>query len=200
LNSDELSLTHTIGYNNAVKKIRLAGVLTLIGVSSFLWWHYWREHRFDSLILTAARKYQIDPALVKAVIWRETHFSPGLRGRVGEIGLMQLRPAATQEWAQAEHIAPFQFEDCWNPASNVLAGTWYLKKVLKRYSQTDNPASYALADYNAGRRNALKWNYGSGASNSAVFIAQIEFPSTKGYVQAILHRRERYKRDFAEGR
>ena len=37
------------------------------------------------------------------------------------------------------------------PGSNTLAGAWYLAKLLRRYPHADDPLSYALADYNAGR-------------------------------------------------
>lgn len=178
------------------RRLRLGLILLLCGIGAYFWWQHWREHRFDKLIAMAARKYQVDPALVKAVIWRETNFNPGAHGRKGEIGLMQLLPDAAGEWAKAEGVGHFEFRQCWDPANNVLAGTWYLKKNLKRYLPTDNPAAFALADYNAGRGNSRKWQYGSGKTNSATFIGQIEFPSTKNYVQAILHRRERYKKDF----
>jgi soluble lytic murein transglycosylase len=52
---------------------------------------------------------------------------------------------------------------------------------------------YALADYNAGRRNVLKWINGEAATNSAVFIQQIQFPMTRQYVQAVIRREEKYR-------
>jgi len=72
-----------------------------------------------------------------------------------------------------------------------------LKKMLKRYAQTDNPVPYALADYNAGRGNVLKWNAGEAATNSAVFIEQIGFPGTKAYVKSVMQRCEHYRSIFA---
>jgi len=41
----------------------------------------------------------VEPALIKAVAWRESKFDTHARGRAGEIGLMQLREEAAQEWA-----------------------------------------------------------------------------------------------------
>jgi len=106
---------------------------------------------------------------------------------------MQLQEAAAQEWADAEHITSFEHEHCLDPVTNTLAGTWYLKKLLKRYAQTDDPLPYVLADYNAGRGNVLKWNTGPAATNSALFIQQIRFPGTRGYVQTIIRRRNFYR-------
>ena len=156
-------------------------------------WSYWRERRFDPVILAAANHYQIDPALVKAVVWRESRFNPDARGRAGELGLMQIRATAAAEWAKAEHLPSFEHSACLDPATNTLAGAWYLKKLLLRYQQTDNPAAYALADYNAGRSNVLKWLNGPAATQSSVFVGQIGFPATRDYVQAILRRAESYR-------
>lgn len=174
---------------------RIKGLVLLLALGVIAWWgwDYWREHRYDSLILAAANRYQIDPALVKAVVWRESRFQADARGRAGELGLMQIREPAAAEWAKAEHIASFEHRACLDPATNTLAGAWYLKHLLLRYQDTDNPAAYALADYNAGRGNVLKWLDGQAATRSGVFIAQIGFPGTRDYVRAILRRAEHYR-------
>src|ERR1043165_6254647 len=163
----------------------------------YLWWNSQLEHSQDNPIQLAAARYGVEPALVKAIVWRESRFNPSVRGRAQELGLMQIREEAAQEWADAEHITGFEHAQCLDPQTNVLAGTWYLKKLLKRYKQTDNPIPYALADYNAGRGNVLKWNPGEAATNSAVFIEQIGFPGTKVYVKSVMNRYNRYRPLFA---
>jgi soluble lytic murein transglycosylase len=110
---------------------------------------------------------------------------------------MQIREEAAREWADAEHLSVFDHEQCFDPTTNTLAGTWYLKKLLKRYTYTDNPLPYALADYNAGRGNVLKWLSGSAATNGQAFAAQIGFPSTKAYVRSVTSRYARYRSAFS---
>jgi len=158
----------------------------LIGVLAGKAWLYWREHRFDAAIAQAASRYQLDPALVRSVIWRESNFNPDVRGRAGEVGLMQIRETAALEWAAAEHVKDFDPAACLNPLTNVLAGTWYLKKVLRHYSQADDPLPFGLAEYNAGRGNVLKWLAGNPPTNSAAFIQRIGFPGTRAYVRKIV--------------
>lgn len=109
---------------------------------------------------------------------------------------MQLQDAAAREWANAERIDSFQHEHCFSPVTNTLAGTWYLRKLLRRYANTDDALPYALAEYNAGRGNVLKWNKGEAATNSAVFVAQIGFPATKNYVRDVIARYEHYRPIF----
>ncbi|HTJ00137.1 MAG TPA: lytic transglycosylase domain-containing protein [Dongiaceae bacterium] len=175
-------------------QVVLLGVLLCGGA----WWgyDYWREHREDKVILAAAHRYGVDPALVKAVVWRESNFNSDAHGGKGELGLMQVSEHAAQEWADSEHIPTFVPEQLINPTTNVYAGAFYLGKLLRRYLNTDNPMAYALADYNAGRTPVLRWNRGAGATNSAVFLDQMDFPTTRRYVLAILKRRIRYLPDF----
>jgi soluble lytic murein transglycosylase len=175
-------------------RYRLLAAFSAIAISAiYLWWSSRLEQSQDDPIRLAASRYKVDPALVKAVVWRESRFNPAVRGRAQELGLMQIREEAAQEWADAEHINGFEHAHCLDAQTNTLAGTWYLRKLLKRYSQTDNPVPYALADYNAGRGNVLKWNTGEAATNSAVFIEQIGFPGTKAYVKSVMRRREKYQ-------
>ena len=187
------------GYNAAMKRRRLLTYLLLIiCLGTIGGWRYyrWRDHRFDAVIVGAAQRYGVEPALVKAVVWRESWFNPSVRGRKNEIGLMQVREEAAGEWARAEKLTRFAPEQLFDPATNTLAGTWYLGKLLKRYQQTDNPLPYALADYNAGRGNVLKWISGAAATNSSAFLNQIGFPGTKEYVTSVMERYARYGRTW----
>lgn len=174
----------------------LAAILTLNSLIGWLWYDNWREHRYDRQILAAARRYQVEPALVKAVVWRESRFDAQAIGAAKEIGLMQIRGPAGQEWAQAEKIRWFHPLLLQDPSANTQAGTWYLAKMLKRYKRTDNPVVYALADYNAGRGNVLRWLQGAAATNSAAFLAQMDFPGTRQYIEAITERQGWYKTRF----
>jgi soluble lytic murein transglycosylase len=182
---------------------RWASILGLMVVVAGVAW-YWRsrlEDRFDEQISAAARRHSLPPSLVKAVVWKESRFDPGVRGRAGEIGLMQVTELAAQEWADAQRIRGYHHDQTLDPVTNLMAGTYYLAKVLRRYAATDNPLAYALADYNAGRRNVLRWmnapNAPQARTNSARFLAVMTYPGTRQYVEEILERRRRYEPQFA---
>ncbi len=171
--------------------------LLVVGAVLVYWsWEDRLERSQDVPIREAARRYGVEPALVKAVVWRESRFNPLARGTKEELGLMQLQESPAQEWADTERVAQFAHEHCLDARTNTLAGTWYLSKLLKRYARTDDPVPYALADYNAGRGNVLKWNHGAAGTNSAAFIEQIGFPSTRDYVKAVMARCEHYRARF----
>jgi soluble lytic murein transglycosylase len=175
-------------------------LFALIAVGGTLTWieraWVWRENSQDVPILAAARKHGVDPALVKAVVWRESRFNPNARGAKGEVGLMQIMKGTAEDWAKAERIPLFMHAQLFDPAKNTQAGAWYLRKVALRYPKTDNPVPYALADYNAGRTKVLRWMKGPAATNSAAFIAQIDYPTTRQYVREVSRRYAKYRRVF----
>jgi len=109
-----------------VKWRRLLPILILLlagGFAAYWWWQGQLERSQDVPIRAAATRYGVEPALVKAIVWRESRFHPRVRGRAEEIGLMQLREEAAREWADAEHLTGFEHEHCFDPGTNTLAGT-----------------------------------------------------------------------------
>lgn len=166
----------------------LVAILTADAILGLLLYLHWRNHHYDADIRAAAARYGVDPELVRAVVWQESRFNSQARGRAGELGLMQIRDLAAEDWAVAEGIDPFDHVMCLDPRTNTLAGTWYLAKLIDRYPQTDHPVVYALADYNAGRTHVLRWAKGAAATNSEAFLAAMTYPGTRKYITAILDR------------
>src|SRR5438046_9233815 len=58
-----------------------------------------RFQRYDRLIRVVAVEHQLDPMLVKAVVWRESRFDPEKHGSRGQRALMQVPEQAANEWA-----------------------------------------------------------------------------------------------------
>jgi soluble lytic murein transglycosylase len=177
-------------------------VATLIGELTFL---YWREHQpkesiYDPVIVEVAREEGVDPFLIRALVWRESRFDPLIYGLAQEHGLMQVTPAVGEEWAKANKIANFKPEDLFDPVTNIRAGTWYLNRALKHWSQTDDPVPFALAEYNAGRSNALKWVDPTAPQDHMAFLQRITYPTTLKYVEVILEKRDEYRSRLAHDR
>ena len=91
---------------------------------------------FDPIIESAATRHEIDARIVKAVIQVESAFQPRARSSKGAMGLMQLMPKTARQ---------YKARNPYDPASNIEAGTKYLKRLLDEF---DLPL--ALAAYNAG--------------------------------------------------
>jgi soluble lytic murein transglycosylase-like protein len=103
------------------------------------------EHPYNPIIRKAANRYEIDPALVKAVIMAESSYNPRAISKMGAMGLMQLMPAT----AEALGV-----EDCFNPEHNIQGGVKYLRQLLDQF---DDNLELALAAYNAGSRNVRQY-------------------------------------------
>ncbi len=96
------------------------------------------SYRIDSLIRHFADKFQLDAALIKAVIKVESNFDPSIVSHKGAQGLMQLMPETADEVGVNN---PF------DPSEAIYGGSYYLRKMLDSF---DRNLDYALAAYNAG--------------------------------------------------
>jgi soluble lytic murein transglycosylase-like protein len=79
---------------------------------------------FAGLIDRTARRTEVHPALLKAVIAAESAFDPNAVSRAGAQGLMQLHPKTASRFGVTN---PF------DPAANVDGGARYLRYLLKRF-------------------------------------------------------------------
>ena len=100
---------------------------------------------FGDLIHEKSAKYNVDPALVAAVIEQESRFKIRATSPVGARGLMQLMPR-TGKWMGAR--------DLYNPEQNVDAGVKYIKYLDKRF---DGNLKKTIAAYNAGEGNVRRY-------------------------------------------
>ncbi|HVF70905.1 MAG TPA: lytic transglycosylase domain-containing protein [Chthoniobacterales bacterium] len=155
-----------------------------------------RFQQHDALIRAVAAEHQVDPMLVKAVIWRESRFDSHKFGNAGERGLMQVSEIAAGEWAREAKKENFRVEELFDPKTNVEAGTWYLRRAIGHWQNQADPVPFALAEYNAGASRALRWAGGDDTRpvTTKTFLATIDFPGTRKYVDSIMARYEFYKR------
>lgn len=100
--------------------------------------------RYDDIIREAAAKYNLDPALIKAVIKKESSFNPRAGSSAGARGLMQLMPGTFREMGGRNAM---------DPRDNIMAGAKYLSQMLRQHN---GDMSLALAAYNAGPGNVRK--------------------------------------------
>lgn len=141
--------------------------------------------KFDSEISTAAAKYSLPPALVKALVRRESKFDPDAVGSKGEIGLMQLLPAgAVAEWARVNKCRPPSRSELFSPEVNLNIGCWYLARAMRRWHRYRCCTEMALAQYNAGEKNVLRWKP---ENFDGDFVSRIKWRGTRSYVRNIMY-------------
>jgi soluble lytic murein transglycosylase-like protein len=142
----------------------------------------------------AIKKYSsrngLDPYLVMGLILQESSFVPNAKSAVGATGLMQLMPPTAKELAQRLHV-PFGQARLENPEVNVELGTAHLKMLVNMFNGN---ALLAVASYNAGQGNVLKWKRGAPGRPMDEFVESIPFPETRNYVKRVMMLRSSYAR------
>lgn len=126
--------------------------------------------KYDHLITRASEKYNVDSALVKAVIKAESNFDHKAVSPKGARGLMQLMPATASS---------LEVRDSFHPEKNIDGGVRYLRYLLNLF-KGDLPL--ALAAYNAGEAAVARYHY-----------SIPPFRETQTYVQRVLHYFAQYR-------
>ena len=104
------------------------------------------ESIIHPIILKAASRHQIDPALIKAIIMAESGYKIKAISKRGAKGLMQLMPETAEDLGVT---------DIFNPKENISGGVRYFKQLVKQF---DGDIKLALAAYNAGSGKVRYYN------------------------------------------
>jgi hypothetical protein len=128
------------------------------------------EIPYGELIYQKSRKYNVDPALVAAVMEQESRFMPRARSQMGARGLMQLMPR-TGRWMGAR--------DLYDPEQNIDAGVRYIKYLNQRFNGDLNKT---IAAYNGGEGNVMRYQ------------GVPPFRETRQYVKKVLRNYDKHTR------
>jgi soluble lytic murein transglycosylase len=140
---------------------------------------------YEHILRGHAENYDLDPALLAAVVYRESKFDPDARSSSGAVGLMQLLPETAKGIALHTGGSRFRVSDLYDPEINVRYGAFYLRRLMRKYGDQ----RLALAAYNAGQTNVDEWLASGGG---------IRFPETRQYVDEVLEARDIYSRAYAD--
>ncbi|UZR30126.1 lytic transglycosylase domain-containing protein [Methylococcus mesophilus] len=114
------------------------------------------------LIAEVAERYHLDPLLLHAMIQAESAYNSEAVSGKGAVGLMQLMP---------DTAARYGVRDRTDPVENVHGGARYLSDLIGMF----NDVSLAVAAYNAGENNIIK--YGNRVP---------PFPETQDYLNRVI--------------
>ena len=149
------------------------------------WWaRIWYPLRYSTIVRAHARNYDLNPALLAAVIDEESKFRADAKSSAGAVGLMQLLPATAKGIAIHTGGSKFVTSDLYDPEINVRYGAWYLHHLLQKYGDE----RLALAAYNAGQQNVDSWRAEG---------KDIQFPETRAYVAKVERLKGIYRRTYS---
>ena len=163
-----------------------AGAFVYLQKAEPVWWaRIWYPLKYESIVRGHAGNYDLDPALLAAVIEQESKFRTDAKSSAGAIGLMQLQPATAKGIALRTGGSKFVLSDLYDPELNIRYGAWYLKHLMKKYADE----RLALAAYNAGQLNVDRWRSAG---------QDIQFPETRAYVDKVERLKGIYRRAYAK--
>jgi soluble lytic murein transglycosylase len=144
----------------------------------------WYPLHYDAIVRGHAKNYDLEPALLAAVIEQESKFNANAKSSAGAIGLMQLQPTTAKGIAIRTGGSKFVLSDLYDPEINVRYGAWYLHHLLAKYDDE----RLALAAYNAGQQNVDEWRAAG---------EDIQFSETRAYVDKVERLKKIYRRAYA---
>lgn len=155
--------------------------------------------KYEELIGQKAEKYNLSPAFVAAIMLNESSFRPDATSSVDARGLMQLMDD-TAGWihGKLKRTDPYDFNDLYDPETNVEFGCWYLQFLSERFR--GDPILVAAA-FHAGQGEVQNWLNSSLYSSDSLTIALDRLPEgpTKQYVGRVLNAFAAYKRLYYGG-
>ena len=157
-----------------------------------LWGAVYAQHSPEAVALMYPRafrpsvekwsaEYGVDPALVWAIMRRESAFSPEVTSSADARGLLQLIPATLQGVLRGLKLPEEDPATLYSPDWNVRLGTWYLDALTDRLQ---HPTLVAGA-YNGGPEAVVKWATERADEPLDQWVEAIPFKETRGYVKQV---------------
>lgn len=147
---------------------------------------------YSDLVLAETEAFGLDPAMAFALIRQESLFEPSAQSFAGARGLMQIIPDTGDYVAGRLAQDDFSPDQLWLPYLNVKFGAWYLSLQLDLF---DGNEFAALAAYNAGPGNVLKWFDRS--SDLDLFVESIPLEEPRTYIRRIYLNLSAYRSIYA---
>lgn len=131
--------------------------------------------------------WQVDPALVHAIVRQESKFEMRVTSSADARGLMQLMPATAAGTMKDTTLDnPGAKAKLFDPSFNLSVGQRYLKKMIS-FVEPDGDLIKLIVSYNAGPGNLQKWakevDY---KGDPLVFIESLPSRETRGYVERVV--------------
>ncbi len=132
---------------------------------------------YQTHIERSATKWKIPASLIVAMIHAESFFDPNAVSHASAIGLMQIlvNGGAAEVSRELYDNKPIRAQDLFIPEFNIDVGTAYLHlletKYLNNIRSTSARRLLAIASYNCGLSNLMKYSFGD--NNLSAFSKNI---------------------------
>lgn len=144
---------------------------------------------FADLVPPRAEAFGVDPALLRAVMRRESNFRHDVRSGAGAEGLLQMLQPTAERLSTVLGLPDGLGSRLHDPETNVSLGAHYLGLLLARFR---DPA-VAVAAYNAGPAPAAQWAAERAGMPLDAWVECIPYRETRQYVKIVLTGWELYR-------
>lgn len=138
---------------------------------------------YEEYIEYYASYYEINPAFVAAVIYRESHYDPQAVSSVGARGLMQLMPDTGTWMAEKAGITDYDHDDLFDPETNIRLGTRYLNYLSNKF---DGDPILVACSFHAGAGNVESWIEKYSSNGQTLTIEEIPMADTQSYARKVV--------------
>lgn len=139
--------------------------------------------KYKNLVLTNCDNYDLEIALVYAVIKQESDFNKNAVSSSGALGLMQILPS-TAKWIAEELGVEYNKENLFEPKVNIEFGCFYLRYLFDKFNDIET----VVCAYNAGETKVLDW-----IENGRISRDLISYPETLNYLNKVMGYYKVYK-------
>ena len=149
--------------------------------------------KYEDLVSHYCEEYQVDEALVYAVIKNESGFQPDAVSSVDARGLMQIQ-GPTLEWAvyREGEDAQVTADDLYDPEVNIKYGVMLLSLFIEEFEHQD----VALCSYHAGWGNVEGWIAKYSTDGKTLTFDQIPYDNTRNYARKVLNSYAIYQQHY----
>jgi soluble lytic murein transglycosylase len=145
---------------------------------------------FKSELLQAAKKFDVDPRFLLAIMKQESSFRASAKSPAGARGLLQLVYDTAIKYKKDAGYPNLQPDQLYTPSTNISVGAAYIADLKDEFGGLYEAIA---ASYNGGEDNAARWLKRSKPRDAGIFASEVGFAETKAYVFKVMNNYRAYK-------
>ncbi|MCH9649230.1 MAG: transglycosylase SLT domain-containing protein [Deltaproteobacteria bacterium] len=148
---------------------------------------------FGDLIVHQGFRFNVEAALIRAIIREESRFLPTALSAAAARGLTQFIMPTARPLGQKLGMGTLQPADLYQPPVAITLGAAYLHDL---HMEFDGATHMAVAAYNAGEPQAHLWKQYCFSGEPEEYFSKVGFRQTRDYLRKVLTSRTHFQRVY----
>lgn len=150
-------------------------------------WLY--PQHYEKFVTRYSKQYNVDKALIYAMILEESRYRRDAISWAGAIGLMQIMPSTGRELARQLNIRRFRSSMLKDPEINIRMGTKYIGYLNSLF---DNNPLLVSGAYNGGPGRMKRWLDSKQIKDIDEFVEKITIRETRLHIKKVFNSYDNY--------